>query len=113
MGSRNPDRIHFSEYADVTQTVGEMVKRRWNVRAKCNRCGLTMKARLGDIIKDRGPEFRLWGIASRCRSLECIGGIMTFWASPPGSGFWNELSAENDPAIRTEQRRLAKEATES
>ncbi len=106
MGARNPDRIHFAAYADVSPTIGKMLAARWNVRAKCDTCGLTMKVRLGDMVKLRGPEFRLWGKKTFCRDLACVQGQMTFWASPPGSGQWNQLRAEWDPAERERRRQL-------
>ena len=102
MGRPNNDRIPIWRRRSKVETVGDMLRERWNVVSKCGSCGLVMKVDLRLIAKVSGPRTSLWNRRPRCRRMYC-GGHVEFQARVPGVGWHEALTApwpEGEPEGR-------------
>lgn len=91
MGSRNLDRITIGERRRGAETISDMWKGRWKVRAYCESCTTELRVDLEAMVRLLGPGFVLWNRTTRCRAILTVGecsGRVFFKGMPPGaSGF--------------------------
>jgi hypothetical protein len=98
MRSRNLDRISVRQWRTLAhiETVGDMIRAKWDVVSKCPACGLEMQAQLEVIARISGPDTSLWNRRPPCRRRLCQGRV-DFWAKPPGRTAHEPLSPPDDP----------------
>jgi hypothetical protein len=83
MGHRNADRTSIVMRRPAGETVGDMIRNRWEVTTQCATCRLEVKADLARIAQAKGAAFSLWNQDAPCRRIGCKGRVR-FWAKAPG-----------------------------
>lgn len=92
MGSRNPDRVHISEWRGKAETIADMWKHRWRIRSVCESCGVERQENLDAMIRLRGPGLVLWEKTGVCQRIlphsgPCKGPLFFKGCPPSGAGY--------------------------
>lgn len=91
MGSRNPDRVHISQWRSKAQTIADMWRGGWRVHALCESCGDERKVNLEAMIRINGPGLSLWDTTSVCPRVVgggfCRGRVFFKGCPRPGAHF--------------------------
>lgn len=78
-------------------TLAEMHLAGWEVRAKCNRCKVELRADLKAMIRVYGPDAIWWGRKPKCPGFDCAAGELVYSARAIPSGSWVLLTRAPDP----------------
>ncbi|WP_133149244.1 hypothetical protein [Caulobacter zeae] len=96
MGGPSPNRVSPPASPLAALTVTEMHAKRWTVRSRCRRCGLTLKVHLPSVIRVLGPDAVLWGRTFRCQRVDdgfACAGDTGYTAQTIRHGSWVGLRA--------------------
>ena len=96
MSTKAPDVLRAPPSPMAALTLGEMHQARWRLIARCQRCGLAMRASLQLLIRIHGPDCMWWGHQPRCPGLACKDGRLTYFAQSITGGSW--ISLQTAPA---------------
>lgn len=66
MGSRNPDRVHISQWRSKAPTIADMWRGGWRIHAYCETCGDERRVNLEAMIRINGPGISLWDLTTAC-----------------------------------------------
>lgn len=91
MGTKNPDVVRPPPAPEVALTLAEMHLARWELRATCAKCGLSLRADLRSMIRAYGPDAIWWGKRPRCPGWECTSGELVYSARALSSGSWRTM----------------------
>lgn len=78
-------------------TLGELISRRWDIRAACVSCGVIVWCDAQAMASALGPDCFIWGRQGRCRvyvGLERCRGRVSFQARPPRAQHWTPLGGD-------------------
>jgi hypothetical protein len=92
MGHINPDRMTLPPSPVTALTLAEMRVARWELRAACNRCRVTLRVNLDVMIRAYGPDAVWWGRKPRCPGFECDRGVLTYSARAIRGGSWVSMT---------------------
>ena len=87
MGSINPDRAVPPPSSSMAMSLGEMHQLQWQLRARCQKCNVQLRADLPMLIKVWGPDMIWWGRQPRCPVWACEGRLRYSARSIP-AGSW-------------------------
>jgi hypothetical protein len=113
MGGRNPDNAIFPPSPLIALTLAEIAAAGWTLQARCDRCGITLRASVDMLIRLHGPHVVWWGQKPRCPTTRdgCwCEGRMTYWAQATPHGSWSVMKAVSQREV--EAHRLARDPHE-
>jgi hypothetical protein len=99
MGARNPDRIVQPPSPMQAMTLAEMHVLGWELRAHCQRCGLSLRANVAALIKASGPDAIWWGVSPPCPGFDCRDGKLVYGARATPSGSWSSMARPPDTRL--------------
>lgn len=78
-------------------TIGEMIDRKWMIRARCLRCDVAMWCDPADLARKIGADAFFWGRSGRCRvygPLDRCRGQVRFEAKTMMGEIWHPLHSD-------------------
>lgn len=88
MGHTNPERLRMPPSPLTALTLAEMHIAQWELRGRCNRCKVDLRADLRALIRVYGPDTIWWGRKPKCPGFDCETGVLTYRARAIRSGSW-------------------------
>lgn len=97
MGTKKPDVVCAPPDPMMALTAGEMLARKWQVRAVCTACRIALWVELDHVVRIAGADTLMWGARGRCRVWKWgdhsrCNGVVVFDARSITGGSWRKLA---------------------
>lgn len=102
----NVDRKHAPPSPMIALTLGEMRAAGWTVRAVCQKCRVSLRVSLDQMIREMGPSEIIWGRRPPCRVDGCEGRVVFSVQAVPRGTLVPMAKPPGDAAITAYAERL-------